>query len=53
MQVYNYEFKGHIFKAGTIGIKIKLICKLDINLKKHYYFMYEQNNNFISMFKIS
>jgi len=32
MQVYNYEFKGYTFKAGTIGIKIKLIYKLDIKV---------------------
>ena len=29
-QIYNYSFKGYAFKVGTIGIKIKLICNIDI-----------------------
>lgn len=53
MQVYNYNFKGYAFKAGIVGIKIKLICKLDINLRKQCYFIENYNNTFIRVFKIS
>lgn len=35
MQVYNYSFKGYAFKTGIIGIKIKLVCKLDTNFKNN------------------
>lgn len=53
MQVYNYDFKGYSFKVGTIGIKIKLICNIDINLRKQCYFIEDYNNTFIRVFKIS
>lgn len=53
MQVHNYNFKGYAFKAGTVGIKIKLICKLDINFKKQCYFIEDYNNTYIRVFKIS
>lgn len=53
MQVYNYSFKGYAFKTGIIGIKIKLVCKLDTNLKRQCYFIEDYNNTSIRVFKIS